>query len=78
MTCAAVFSVAGLVANFFGVILLFWFAIPFRIQGGYYGPSSRPAAEERKDARYKLLAYLALALVFLGTAGQIADALVAK
>jgi hypothetical protein len=72
--CAAIFTVVGLIANLVGVLLLFYFGMPFRIPGDYYSPSNRPEAEEKKDTRYKWWGYAGLMLVILGTLAQIVGA----
>jgi hypothetical protein len=79
MPYAAAFSVGGLVLNLFGVLLLFRYGMPFRVAtGGFssYTPEEPDEAEIQKDNYYKRIGYLGLALVFLGTAGQITGALV--
>jgi hypothetical protein len=79
--CAAVLNVAGLIANLAGVILLFRYGMPFRVDtGGHsaYVTEVPNGAEIQKDKRYKRIGYLGLGLIIILTAGQIAGALVAN
>jgi hypothetical protein len=74
MTYASALSIAGLLMNLGGVILLFGFGMPFRVRtGGYNFLFVDPA--DPKDVRaerwYGVLGWFGLALIVLGTAAQI-------
>ncbi|MBB3034072.1 hypothetical protein DL238_04775 [Alteriqipengyuania lutimaris] len=64
---------AGLVLSLVGVLLLFRFGMPFAIAtGGALLLSTEPrTADERREKRYKVLGYLGLFAIVVGTALQI-------
>jgi hypothetical protein len=73
---ATILSIAGLVLNAMGVILLFFFAMPYRTGSQAKSPITVviPGSPERiveLEARYDHFAWLGLAAVVLGTVLQI-------
>jgi hypothetical protein len=75
---AIVLNVIGLSMNAAGVILLFFFAMPYRIptpRGGYIVTGSPDPDDALTDKRFKMRSHLGLSLVMLGTGLQIAAAL---
>lgn len=74
MTYASALSIAGLLMNLTGVILLFVFGMPFRVPTGGH-PILLADQADPKDVRaerwYAVLGGLGLALIVLGTAAQI-------
>jgi hypothetical protein len=73
MTASAL-NIAGLVMNMFGVILLFFFGMPFRTRmGGYavYIVETPDPKEARAERWYDVLGWIGFALIVLGTAAQI-------
>ncbi len=74
-------SIIGLVASLFGVLLLFRYGMPFRVhtaEGGYVTAKQADPAELRLDVRYKVIGYIGLALIVVGTGLQIAGVVWAK
>jgi hypothetical protein len=67
-------NIAGLVMNMAGVILLFFFGMPYRTRmagyDAYVTEESDPKAAST-EAWYDALGWLGLALILLGTAAQI-------
>lgn len=59
---AAILSVIGLLASMVGVLLLFWFGMPFRVPAqGTIIIAERPTlADLRTDTKHRLLSYLGL------------------
>jgi hypothetical protein len=72
--CAAIVNTIGLLASSVGVVLLFWFAMPYRQRGPRSINIGAEPKEIRLDARYDALGRLGLALILSGTALQIAGA----
>ena len=73
MTCANIVN-TGLLANLFGVILLFLFGMPFRVRTGGASYELREEVDQTAVAAerwYDTLGGLGLALIVLGTAAQI-------
>lgn len=67
-------NIWGLLANAAGVIILFRFAMPYRISsegGESIVTEGVAAAEARRDTIYRWLGYLGLALVVIGTLLQL-------
>lgn len=63
----------GLACNMAGVILLFRYGMPYRVEtGGLIGLAAEQEDQEAKkwEPVYKKLGYLGLALVIIGTALQ--------
>ena len=75
MTPAA-WSIAGLVTSLVGVLSLFRYGMPYRVPTG--GGSARvtmPTEDGKKaERRYRLLGWLGLVLIILGTAAQVVGA----
>ena len=81
LSLATALNVAGLVLNALGVILLFFFAIPYRTRTEGKSPRTVviPGVYEkaiRQEARYDRFALSGLAAVLVGTSLQILVALV--
>jgi|SRR5271169_633803 len=74
MTWESVLNIAGLVMSMGGVILLFYFGMPYRVRTGgystYVGENSDPK-EARTERWYDVLGRLGLTLILVGTAAQI-------
>ena len=71
----AIVNTIGLITNLIGVILLFVFGMPYRLntdQGDYLvlGVQSLSPDEVRKNETYKVLGKVGLALIILGTVIQ--------
>jgi hypothetical protein len=67
-------NIWGLLANAIGVIILFRFAMPYRISsegGDVIVTEGTVASEKRNDSIYRWLGYAGLALVIVGTLLQI-------
>jgi uncharacterized protein YjeT (DUF2065 family) len=67
-------NILGLIANAIGVVILFRFAMPYRISSAEGEPivtGNVSASEGRLDSIYRRLGYLGLALVAIGTLLQI-------
>jgi hypothetical protein len=77
---AAAFTVAGLIANLVGVILLFRYGMPYRVRTGgetHLITDDPPnQAEIRKDRRYARLGWLGLVLIVFGTLAQVCGVLI--
>jgi hypothetical protein len=74
MTCETVANIAGLIMNSGGVILLFFFGMPYRVRTGganSYVTETTDQAEVRAERRYDKIGWVGLALILLGTAAQI-------
>jgi hypothetical protein len=67
-------NIAGLAMSAFGVILLFYFAIPYRVRtGGNQVTWQTENIDEdtvRAERKYRLLSYLGLSLVLAGALAQ--------
>lgn len=68
-------NIAGLAMNAIGVILLFYFAIPYRVRTGGNQVTWRTENIDedtvRAERKYRLLSYLGLSLVLAGTVAQV-------
>jgi hypothetical protein len=67
-------NIAGLVMNAAGVILLFFFGMPYRTRTGGYSTyiTEQPDPKvARAEVWFDVLGWLGLALIILGTAAQI-------
>jgi hypothetical protein len=74
MMYSSALNIAGLVMNMFGVVMLFFFAMPYRTRtGGYssYIVEESDPKVVRAEAWYDVVGWLGLALMMLGTAAQI-------
>ncbi len=71
--CAETFSMAGLVLNLAGVVMLFSFGMPRLLRlGGKPVVTANPTPEsKRKENLHECLSYFGLALIVLGTFTQI-------
>ena len=71
---SACLNILGLLANLFGVVLLFVFGMPFRVsvsEGELITTNSLPEKERVMNSIYRILGYVGLALIVLGTGLQI-------
>jgi len=76
MTIAA-WNISGIVLGLAGVLMLFRYGMPFRVSTeGYDNVVAGEADPDElaKDARYRALGYLGLALIVAGAACQIIGA----
>ena len=68
-------NISGLSLSLIGVLLLFFFGVPYRIRGqdqSYIVTEQADAEEKAKDAFFSRLGFAGLALIALGTFLQIA------
>ncbi|MEQ1708058.1 MAG: hypothetical protein ABL864_06985 [Terricaulis sp.] len=69
------FATWGLVANLIGVVMLFYFGMPFHVpQGGsiFLALEQRDENGLRKERFFQVMGFVGLALIFFGTVLQIA------
>ena len=75
----AALNVIGLLANLAGVILLFRYGMPYRVASpeGDFFITEKPSPEGQMiDRRYKILGFLGLGFILVGTGLQILAALI--
>lgn len=80
MTTPAALSVVGLVLNLAGVVLLFRYGMPYRVETG--GAVNLILEQENASAKaaertYRVLGWIGLVIIVVGTALQIAGAVCA-
>jgi uncharacterized membrane protein len=65
-------SLGGIVVSVVGVLMLFFFGMPYRLQaeGQYIITESLPEEEARLNRVYRFLGFVGLALVLTGAAMQ--------
>jgi hypothetical protein len=79
--CSRAFNLIGLALNLLGVLLLFRWGMPFRVEtkGVTFRITSQVDAEGLAQERtYKIIGYVGLVLLILGTALQMAATLMQK
>ncbi len=71
-------AITGVLLNAVGVILLFFYAMPYRVrdEGEALWAKMKSSEERQKDKRYEVRSLIGLALIILGTVLQIASILV--
>ncbi len=74
LECVRYLNIAGIVLSVVGVIVLFKFAMPYRLRmggGTVIVADQRDEAEHRLEQRYDVLSLLGLGLVIVGAILQI-------
>ena len=75
MTTSAFLSVLGLVLSLIGVVILFRYGMPYRVETGGAIPLAIEGEDEAAKAterKYRTLGWIGLGMIILGTALQIA------
>ena len=76
---AAIWNVVGLLLNLLGVLTLFRYGMPYRVESGgvtFIVTGKRNQSEIALDKRYRVFGWIGVAMVICGTAAQITASII--